>query len=48
MIPKFKIRISEFYQYKTSILLNDVHTTKLLLSNKLSFDAKKFKYFRIF
>ena len=40
-----KIRKNEFYHNKTPIFLKDVDIKKVLVSNKISFVAKNYKYF---
>ena len=40
-----KIEKNKFYRNKTSIFLKDVDTEKVLVSNKISFGEKNYKYF---
>ena len=40
-----EIEKNKFYRNKISILLNNVHIEKVLVSNKISFGEKIYKYF---
>ena len=40
-----EIEKNKFYRHKAPILLEDVDTEKVLVSNKISFGEKNFKYF---
>ena len=41
----FKLEKNKFYRHKTPILLKDVNIEKVLVSNKISFGEKYYKYF---
>ena len=42
-----EIEINKFYHHKTLIILGDVYIEKVLVSSKISFDEKSYKYFVI-
>ena len=44
-IEKIKFEKNKFYCHKTPILLRDVNIEIVLVSNKISFDKKTYKYF---
>ena len=45
MFGNIKINKTKFYRNKTPILLKDVDIEKVLVSNKISFGEKNYKYF---
>ena len=42
---KSEIEKHKFHQHKISILINDTNIDKILISNKVSFNKKRFKRF---
>ena len=42
-----EIEINKFYHHKTPIFLGDVYIEKVLVSSKISFGNKSYKYFVI-
>ena len=45
MFSDIEIENSKFYRHKAPILLKDVDIEKVLVSNKISFGEKNYKYF---
>ena len=45
MVDNIEIEKNKFYRYKTPIFLKDVDIEKVLVSNKISFGEKNYKYF---
>ena len=45
LLGTLKLKKSKFYRHKASIFLKDVDVEKVLVSNKISFGEKNYKYF---
>ena len=45
MIGDIKIEKNEFYRHKSPIFLRDVDIEKVLVSNKIFFSEKDYRYF---
>ena len=45
MIGDIKIEKNEFYRHKSPIFLRDVDIEKVLISNKIFFSEKDYRYF---